>query len=49
MGYDGPERAAWDDVTGEELDSNGVMMARDEEIKEVHKHQVYHKRPIKEC
>ena len=40
---------AWDDVTGEELDSNGVMIARKEEIKEVHKHEVYHKVPTKEC
>ena len=24
---------AWDDVTGEELDSNGVMLARNEELK----------------
>ena len=28
---------AWDDVTGEELDANGVTTARDDEIKEVHK------------
>ena len=40
---------AWDDVTGEELDSNGGMIARKEEIKEVQKHEVYHKVPIKEC
>ena len=40
---------AWDDITGEELDSSSVMMAGNEEIKEVHKHEVYHERPIKEC
>ena len=40
---------AWDDVTGEELDSNGVMIARREEIKEAQKHEVYHKVQIKEC
>ena len=38
---------AWDDVTGEELVSNGVMIVRKEEIKEVQKHDVYHKVPIK--
>ena len=40
---------SWADITGEELDSSGVMMARNEEIKAVHEHEVYHKRPIKEC
>ena len=40
---------AWDDITGEELDENDVMMARGEEMKEGRKHAVYHKVPIKEC
>ena len=40
---------AWDDVTGEELDANGVMMARNDEMKEVRKQEVYHKVPNKEC
>jgi hypothetical protein len=40
---------AWDDITGEELDENDVMMAREEEMKEAREHAVYHKVPIKEC
>ena len=40
---------AWDDVTGKKLDPHKVREARKEEIYEYHSHEVYEKRPIKEC
>ena len=40
---------AWDDVTGKKLDPEKVREARKEEIQEYHGHEVYEKRPIKEC
>ena len=39
----------WDDVSGEPLDSEGVLAARKEELVEVHKHNVYKKVPISKC
>ena len=39
---------AYDDVTGEELDYEGVIAARAEEVEEVHKHQVFKYAPIQE-
>ena len=43
------ELVFYDDVSGEVLDWDGVIEARAEEIKEFHKHGVYHKVPIQEC
>ena len=43
------EEKAWDDQTGEELDWGAVIKAREEEIREVHKHQVYEKVPVSDC
>ena len=40
---------AWDDQTGEELDPHMVRQARNEEMHEVDKHQLYLKVPIQEC
>ena len=39
----------YDDVTGVQLPYDGVMSARNEEIVEVKKHNVYTKVPIKQC
>ena len=39
----------YDDVTGEALDWEGVIKAREEEIEEFRKHGVYHKVPITKC
>ena len=39
----------WDEMTGYELDSGLVRTAREEELIEFRKHQVYTKVPIKEC
>ena len=39
----------WDDLSGEELDAEGVDAARKEEMEEYKKHGVYTKVPIKEC
>jgi hypothetical protein len=39
----------YDDVTGETLDWEGVIKAREEEIEEFCKHGVYHKVPITKC
>ena len=39
----------WDDLSGRELNSELVKIARQEEMKEFAKHQVYEKVPIKEC
>ena len=44
-----PEGVAHDDVSGEPLDYDKVMEARAEEIREIHKHQVYVKVPIQEA
>jgi hypothetical protein len=49
MAEEEEEAQAWDDVTGEELDGNMVKEARQEEIREVKKHTVYTKVPIKDC
>jgi len=43
------EARAFDDVTGEELDSREVRKARDMEVGEIRKHKVYIKTPIKTC
>ena len=40
------EAHAWDDTTGEELDAGRVRDARMEEVREIHKHEVYYKVPI---
>ena len=42
-------RQFWDDVSGEPLDTEGVLQARKEELVEVHKHGVYKKVPISQC
>ena len=39
----------WDDMSGEPLDSEMVRKARQEEMEEFRKHQVYVKVPIQEC
>ena len=39
---------SWDDVTGEELDIEGVKSARKDEIQGIHRFKVYDKVPIKE-
>ena len=39
----------WDEMTNKKLDRNGVLAARLDEIKQVHKHKVYTKVPIEEC
>ena len=44
-----PMQNFWDDLSGLELDPVKVRAARLEEMKEFDKHQVYEKRPIKEC
>lgn len=38
-----------DDVTGEQLDAEGVKQARRDEIEEIKKHRVYTKVPVKDC
>ena len=43
------ECRAFDDITGEELDHREVRKARELEVSEVHKHEVYVKTPIKTC
>ena len=40
---------AWDDITGKELDPDGVRKAREEEIREYNHHGVYRKVPITQC
>ena len=39
----------WDDITGEPLDTEGVIKARTEEMAEFRKHGVYRKVPIEKC
>ena len=39
----------WDDVSGEPLDTEGVLQARKEELVHVHRHEVYKKVPISQC
>ena len=39
---------SWDDVTGEELDIEGVKRHRKDEIQGIHRFKVYDKVPIKE-
>ena len=43
------DETAWDDTTGEQLDWEGVRKAREEEMMEVGKHDLWTKRPIDEC
>ncbi len=40
---------AWDDVTGEKLEWEGVQKARHEEIQEIYKRKVYRKVPLNDC
>ena len=42
-------RKFYDDITGVELNQQGVLAARDEEMVEVKKHNVYSKVPINQC
>ena len=51
VGSTSPEvnQQLWDDLSGQELDQEGVKRARQEEMKEFAKHEVYQKVPIKEC
>ena len=39
----------WDEVSGERLDKEGAIKAREEEMQEFRKHNVYTKVPIEEC
>ena len=39
----------WDDISGKLLNKEGVIRARQDEMKEFREHQVYVKVPIKEC
>ena len=39
----------WDEVSGDKLDEQGVRKAREEEMEEIYKHQVYNKVPTEEC
>jgi len=39
----------WDDVSGKELDSSKVKVAREEEMQEFRKHKVYTKVPLVQC
>ena len=39
----------WDDLSGQELDSTMVRAAREEEMKEIYKREVYSKVPISEA
>ena len=39
----------WDDLSGEELEAEGVRRARAEEMEEFRKHGVYTKVPLEEC
>ena len=45
----GVPKQIFDDISGEPLDAEGVKEARKEEIREVRKHEVYVKVPLKEC
>ncbi len=40
---------AWDDVSNDELNHEGVLKARTEEMHEFHKHGVYTKVDVQEC
>ena len=39
----------WDEVSGKRLNKGEAIMARLEEIKQIHNHQVYEKVPVEEC
>ena len=39
----------WDEITGKPLDFEGVIKAREEELEEFRKHNVYTKVPVEEC
>ena len=45
----GVPKQIFDDISGEPLDAEGVKEARKEEIRDVRKHEVYVKVPLKEC
>ena len=47
--WEGTEGMAWDDVSGKVLDKDMVRKARQEEIDEYHKHEVYTKVEVAEC
>jgi hypothetical protein len=49
MAEDSEARQYWDDLSGKELNPKLVKKAREEEMKEVNKHNVYVKVPIEEC
>ena len=46
--WEGTDGMAWDDVSGKILDKDMVQKARQEEINEYHKHEVYTKVAIGE-
>jgi hypothetical protein len=45
----GEQAKFWDDMSGEELEGEGVRKAREEEMEEFKKHEVYEKVPLSEC
>ncbi len=43
------QQNVWDDMSGKQLDSELVKLAREEEMEEVRKHKVYSKVPVQQC